>query len=144
MSQKRPEAATVTDEDPGRILVEDATGRRPFMRGILIHSLMARGVDYEEAYRVANAVRERIRPKRIVRREEIASLAAEVRGPRAVALGPLPLAADILVTGQGEGTRFSKGFLSQSLLAAAVDPNDAFDVAREIEGELVQRRSREI
>jgi 2-phosphoglycerate kinase len=144
MSQKPPLATPVAEEEGGRILVEDATGRRPFMRGILIHSLMARGVDYEEAYRAANAVRDRIRPKRIVRREEIASLVAEVLGPRAPAPGPLPFAADILVTGQGEGTRFSKGFLSQSLLAAAIDPNDAFDVAREIEGELVRRRTREI
>jgi 2-phosphoglycerate kinase len=144
MAEKPPRSATLAEEDQGRILVEDATGRRPFMRGILIHSLMAQGVDYEEAYRTANAVRERIRPKRIVLREEIARLAAEALGPRAPRPGPLPLPADILVTGQGEGTRFSKGFLSQSLLAAAVEPNDAFDVAREIEGELVQRRSREI
>jgi 2-phosphoglycerate kinase len=144
MSRRPPESAAPGEDDAGRILVEDATGRRPFMRGILIHSLMARGVDYEEAYRTANAVRERIRPRRIVRREEIARLAAEVLGPRAAALGPLPLAADILVTGQGEGSRFSKGFLSQSLLAAAVDPNDAFDVAREIEDELVRRRAREV
>ena len=39
---------------------------------------------------------------------------------------------------------FSKGHLSQSLLAAALDPNDAFDVAREIERELVRQGTREI
>jgi hypothetical protein len=47
----------------GRIYVEDATGRRPFMRGILIHSLMAQGVAYEDAYRAAKVVRERVLPK---------------------------------------------------------------------------------
>ncbi|MEN8182978.1 MAG: hypothetical protein ABFS46_10635, partial [Myxococcota bacterium] len=49
-----------------RIQVEDASGRRPFMRGILIHSLMAQGVGYEDAYRAANAVRERIGSQGVV------------------------------------------------------------------------------
>ncbi len=144
MSSQPSDASAAAEDEQARILVEDATGRRPFMRGILIHSLMAQGVDYEDAYKAANAVRDRIRPKRVVPREEIARLAAEALGAKAPAGGPLPLPANILVTGQGEGTPFSKGFLSQSLLAAAIDPNDAFDVARDIERELLRRRTREI
>lgn len=127
-----------------RIFVEDATGRRPFMRGILIHSLMAQGVSYEDAYRAANAVRERVLPKGRVHRDEIARLAAEVLGPEAAPAPRKPLPENILVTGHGDGTPFSKGFLSQSLLAAAIDPNDAFDVARDIEAELVRRRLNKI
>ena len=34
----------------GRTLVEDAGGTRPFMRGILIHSLLSQGVGFEDAY----------------------------------------------------------------------------------------------
>jgi 2-phosphoglycerate kinase len=49
-----------------------------------------------------------------------------------------------LILGRGEGQPFSKGVLSQSLLAAAIDPNDAFDVSREIERELLERGVREI
>lgn len=127
-----------------RIQVEDASGRRPFMRGILIHSLMAQGVGYEDAYRAANAVRERIGSQGVVRRAEIARLAAEALGPAAPPRGRPPLPTDIAVTGHGESTPFSKGFLSQSLLAAAIDPNDAFDVAREIEQELLRRGLRRV
>ncbi len=109
------------------------------MRGILVHSLMARGLSFEEAYETANAVRDRFRAQGLVRREELARAVRELLGarPGEPALPRLP--AGILVTGQGRGSPFSKGFLSQSLLAAAIDPNDAFDVAREIEQDLLRR-----
>jgi 2-phosphoglycerate kinase len=62
-------------------------------------------------------------------------------------LGDAPFEADahlppppkVTIRGTGKGVPFSKGVLSQSLLAAAIDPNDAFDVARDIESELVRR-----
>ena len=41
-------------EKPERVWVEAGAGRRPFMRGIMIHSLMARGVSFEEANDTAN------------------------------------------------------------------------------------------
>jgi 2-phosphoglycerate kinase len=130
--------------DKSRTYVEDETGRRPFMRGILIHSLMAQGVPYEEAYRAANAVRDSVRQKGMVHREELARLAAEALAPRTLRKPSPPLPATILVKDGAEGMPFSKGFLSQSLLAAGIDPSDAFDVAREIEGELRQQGLREI
>lgn len=52
--------------------------------------------------------------------------------------------SDILITGAGDGLPFSKGVLSQSLLASAIDPHDAFAAAREIEHELVASGVREI
>ena len=45
---------------------------------------------------------------------------------------------------RGSGSPFSKGILSQSLLAAAIEPNDAFDVARDIDRDLVSRGAREV
>ncbi len=130
----------------GRIWIEDAAGRRPFMRGIMIHSLMARGVAFEDAYGAANEVRKRIAGRSVVSKAEIAGALREILGEDPFREDRrLPLPTDIAVTGQGErGLPFSKGRLSQSLLAAALDPNDAFDVAREIERELVQRGIHEI
>jgi 2-phosphoglycerate kinase len=131
--------------DPDPTLVEDATGRRPFMRGIMVHSLMARGIAFEEAYRTADRVRERIRGRSVVPKDELSKAVLEILGPQAhPGQAPTPLAPDITITGRGRGLPFSKGILSQSLLAAAIDPNDAFDVAREIERQLVSRRAREI
>jgi 2-phosphoglycerate kinase len=128
----------------GRIYVEDATGQRPFMRGILIHSLMAQGVAYEDAYRAAKVVRERVLPKGLVTPDEIVRLVAEELGPEAAPSPRTRVPESILVTGRGEGAPFSKGFLSQSLLAAAIEPNDAFDVARDIEAELLRLRLTEV
>lgn len=133
------------EEERPRLLVEDTAGQRPFMRGILVHSLMAHGVSFEDAFRAANAVRERLRGTARVTRVELARLAREELGEAAPGEEPrAPLPAPIGVTGQGRKTPFSKGILSQSLLAAAIDPNDAFDVAREIEGELRRRGVREM
>src|SRR4030095_8299715 len=52
-----------TPEDR-RLWVDDGGERRPFMRGIMIHSLMARGVPFEEANRGANTGRAPPHPRR--------------------------------------------------------------------------------
>ncbi len=126
-----------------RIVVDDAGRRRPFMRGIMIHSLTARGVSFEDAYRTANLVRDRISGRSVVPREEIRSMVGEILGHQPEDRRPPPLPG-IQVRGHGSLQPFSKGLLSQSLLAAAIEPNEAFDVAREIESELVRSGTTEI
>ncbi len=133
------------DSDPDRILVEDASNRRPFMRGIMVHSLMARGIAFDEAYRTANRIRERLRGRSVVPKDELTKAVLEILGPQSDRVEPaLPVDDEITVTGRGRGSPFSKGILSQSLLAAAIEPNDAFDVARDIERDLVNRGAREV
>jgi 2-phosphoglycerate kinase len=132
------EPQTVADEQKrGRILVDDEGRQRPFMRGIMVHSLTARGVSFEEAYRTANAVRDRIADRSPVPLAEVRELIREILG-HLPEERRLPLLPPIRILGHGASRPFSKGILSQSLLAAAIDPNEAFDVAREIEGELVR------
>jgi 2-phosphoglycerate kinase len=133
------------DSDPNRILVEDASNRRPFMRGIMVHSLMARGIAFDEAYRTANRIRERLRGRSVVPKDELTKAVLELLGPQSDPVQPaIPLADEITVTGRGSGAPFSKGILSQSLFAAAIEPNDAFDVARDIERDLLNRGAREV
>ena len=133
---------------PGsRTQVEDDSGRRPFMRGIIVHSLLSRGVGFDEAYRAANAVRDQVRSRAVVSREELAKLVGDAVGAASLRESPREprWPTPILVTRRkGQGAPFSKGFLSQSLLAAAIEPNDAFDVARDIERQLVQRGCEEV
>jgi 2-phosphoglycerate kinase len=115
------------------------------MRGIMIHSLMARGVSFEQANRTANTVRDRLRSRGVVTKEEILAEVRELLGDAPYRSEThLPMPIDITIHGKGKGEPFSKGVLSQSLLAAAIDPHDAFDVARQIERELVLRGIREI
>jgi 2-phosphoglycerate kinase len=134
-----------SDSDPNRTLVEDGANRRPYMRGIMVHSLMARGIAFEEAYRTADRIRERIRDRSVVPKEELAKAVLEILGPQSDRVEPaVPAVDEITITGRGKGSPFSKGILSQSLFAAAIDPNDAFDVARDIERELLNRGAREV
>lgn len=123
------------------MLVEEGSSRRPFMRGIMVHSLMARGVDFERALETADEVRRRIGDRGSVGREELAKWVREILGdelPREHQPPLPPLPGRILVTTDERAPMpFSKGTLSQSLLAAAIDPNDAFGVAEEIHRSLV-------
>jgi 2-phosphoglycerate kinase len=79
----------------------------------------------------------------VVPKQELAAAIADRLGQPEAAYEP-QLSPDIVVTGHGKGMPFSKGILSQSLLAAAIDPNDAFDVARDIERDLLTRGLLEI
>jgi 2-phosphoglycerate kinase len=129
-----------------RIYIEHDSVRRPFMRGILVHSLMARGLAFDDAYASANAVRERLRGRGSVTVEDLGLAVQEVLRERALPedAAAQPVGPTIRVTTPTGAAPFSKGFLSQSLLAAAIEPNDAFDVAREIEGQLALRGVRDI
>src|SRR5258705_5767842 len=92
---------------PG-LQVEDAFGRRPFMRGIMVHSLMARGVSFEDAFRVANGVRDKIRGRPVVQRDELARLIdAELGGEHPLEDLPLRLPRTIHVVETGHRTPFS-------------------------------------
>lgn len=146
MAGDAPQPGAPARKPGGKTLVVDGVARRPFMRGIMVHSLQSKGLSFDDAYGVASAVRERIRARPDVTRDELRAIVAELAGPAAAAETRRELArgSDIAVTARGRGTPFSKGFLSQSLLAAAIDPNQAFDVAREIEEDLLQRGVREI
>ena len=126
-----------------RVMVRDGTGPRPFMRGIMIHSLTQRGVPYEEAFRVAQAVREQIRDRESVTGQELDALAGALL-PDGLPPAEPELAEPIRIADAGATVPFSKGILSQSLLAAAVEPGEAWEVAREIELELRRRGTVEV
>ncbi len=128
-----------------RLWVEDAGRRRPFMRGIMIHSLMARGVSFEEATQTADTVRGELQGHRVCSKAQIVAEIRRILGDAPfVGEQQLPSAPELRVQEKGGSQPFSKGLLAQSLLAAAIDPNDAFDVARRIEAELYRSGARDV
>ena len=110
----------------------------------MVHALVARGVPFEEAYRVANQIRDRLKGREVVAKAELAKSLREQLGEEIFAEDQRPSVPEMAVLGDGSSRPFSKGVLSQSLLAAALDPNEAFDVAREIERELIDKGVRQI
>ena len=131
---------TTTETPPGssRVTVSDGDHQRPFMRGILVHSLMSRDLSFDDALRVAELVRSRIKPEGVIKRSELAEIIEKVVTedfPEIEMTAPNALVE--IEVGEGrDAAPFSKGHLSQSLLASALDPSDAFEVAREIENDL--------
>jgi 2-phosphoglycerate kinase len=144
VAEQKPEDEPRPEPASTRLVVEEDGRRRPFMRGIMVHSLMERGVPFEEAYRASNAVRQRMRGRSVVAKAELAKALGEILRGSGFDDGRGRLPDEITITGHGKGLPFSKGILSQALLAAALEPNDAFDVAREIERALVARGIHEI
>jgi len=119
------------------LVVEDGGVARPYMRGIMVHSLMARGVSFEDAYATANAVAERIRGRSSVSRSEVAQMVDAILGEDYDHQPPIPIPITVVVESGDASSPFSKGTLSQSLLAASIEPDVAFEVAKEIEADLI-------
>src|SRR5512134_2226438 len=118
--QARPPDGPPAAGGRDRIFVEHESGPRPFMRGILVHSLMARGLSFEDAFGAANVTRERLRGRGVVPRETLARVVDEVlqEGHLLEDARPLAVGPAIRITTRTGSAPFSKGFLSQSLLAA--------------------------
>lgn len=133
------------NQRPTPILVEREADVRPFMTGILVASLVESEIPFATAYATALQVERRLRERQAVavKTGEITALVSEFIGYDPKGQTP-PAKHDILVFGAGGSLPFSKGVLSQSLLAAAVDPVDAFEVAREIEQDLRSQNLRRI
>ncbi|MDG2050863.1 MAG: hypothetical protein P8M78_11940 [Myxococcota bacterium] len=121
-----------------RVLILEENGiARPYMRGIMVHSLMARGFSFEIAYETANDVADHIRGRRTVKRSEISTMVSERLGGEYEHQPPIPIPITVEVENGRGLASFSKGTLSQSLLAASIEPDVAFEVAKEIEVGLI-------
>ena len=118
------------------------------MRGILVQSLVSRGVPFEVALETATRVRERIVEQGEVEPDELRKLVDELL-PAEYELEPPPrrslgLDPPRVKSQRGTSTPFSKGMLSVSLQGAGLDPTDAYQVSQELETRLLQSGATEI
>ena len=129
----------------GKLVVVGPDGRRPFMRGILVQSLVSRGVPFDVALETATEIRERVAAKGEVEQTELSKLVEELLADH---LDPdsLPLRPSeeppVVRGPRGTSSPFSKGILAVSLQGAGLDPSDAYDVARELEADFRRERQR--
>ncbi len=110
------------------------------MRGILVQSLVSRGVPFDVALSTATEIRDRIVDRDSVEPGDLAKLIEELLSDRyELEVDDRPLREPPVVTlHKGRGQRFSKGLLVASLQGAGLDLSDAFDVARELETRLLR------
>ena len=116
------------------------------MRGILVQSLVSRGVPFEVALEVATQVGDRIAVRGEIERAEIGKLVEELVGDRYdLEVIPPPTPEPIRVLSpRGTAQPLSKGILAVSLQGAGLEPSDAYDVVRELETGLLREGRREI
>ncbi len=124
--------------------------RTPFLRGILVQSLMNVGLSFDEAYPLAQKVRDELRDT-----EEIASteLKNKVAGLLEERFGKIrrvnyethpSVEAEILVHTPTRSQPFSVGLLSHSLETCAIEPQLAQEGARKVYLNLQKTGHREI
>ncbi len=130
-----------------RVRVDDHGEHRPFMRGILVHSLTEQGISFENAYEVAQAVWKRVNGRQLVTKDELRELVRELTVEATPGEIPRPDAAfgdQLDVLGKDGRWPFNSGRLQLSLLAAGLKPIQAFEAVVEIERELWSRADRRV
>ena len=120
----------------------DGKKRIPFMRGMLVHHLIQLGFAHDQAYELADDVRAALRDKTDVDKKEVTKVLRDLlsrreddhavsdlvfweRRPTSVSVGRRP---------------FSKEVLSNSIQASGLQADLAFEIARDIETQLIDSR----
>ena len=132
------------------LYVIDGKQRVPFLRGMITHSLIERGLSFKEAYEAASLVRDCVGEKGEVNKGDLRKLIDSVVQERfgegfKKAFAQFKVQAPvILVRGTTSEVPFSKGILSRSLQASGLEPSIAYDIARQTEADLLSNNMREI
>lgn len=135
------------------LYVIDRGQKVPFLRGMVTHSLIERGLSFHEAYETASKVRDKIRSRHSVPKNELSQIIDQTVSERYGSrygrrkASPIRQPPAVLVTGSDRSDRvahFSKGILSQSLQATGLEPSIAYDIGRQIEAHLLQEKRKEI
>ena len=119
-------------------------GRQPFMRGVVTHELMQRGLEFDDAYAVAHAVKGRLTDRHEVSSEELWDLILELTetslgadAARRVSLVAAAAPPAGIVVSRGDQVQpFSRGLLARSLSGAGLDFDRSYRHVMTLEGEL--------
>lgn len=134
-AEERPPARRLT-------VVDSRGGYQRFLRGMLTHDLVQRGLDFDSAYAAARAVKDRLGDRDEVTTSELRDLVEaqieEQLGADAVARLRVPMRSqpDLRVIYHGEPQPFSRGLLARSVHAAGLDLDRAYRLVTELEGQL--------
>ncbi len=128
---------------PKTLEVVSRSGTRTrFLRGMVTHDLVRRGVEFEEAYAIARQIRDDLKDRDEVAKSELRELIAAALAQR---LGP-DVTSELATTDEsepfmevvtkGQTHPFSKGLLAESIYASGVAAEHAYRLAAEVEAQL--------
>ncbi|MEN8204955.1 MAG: ATP cone domain-containing protein [Pseudomonadota bacterium] len=133
------------------IVIKESEGdRTPFLRGILVRSLVKTGLAFEDAYELAQAVRNELQEGREITSTElkgrVAVLLEERHGSQKRELYEAEPHGDsgIIVHAPTRSVPFSVGILAHSLETCAITPEMAMQGARKVLANLRKTGHREI
>jgi 2,3-bisphosphoglycerate-independent phosphoglycerate mutase len=120
-------------------VMDSAGNRRRFLRGMITHDLVQRGVSFETAYKIADRIRTKFEDREEVPtmdiRDAINDELVRKYGPDLPpSLAHSPRAGStISLDYHGHPQPFSRGLLARSLHAAGVDTDRAYELVTEVE-----------
>jgi len=124
------------------MVVSSDGGRQRFLRGMITHDLIQRGLDFDPAYAIASAVRDRLSDRDEVSSNELRDLVLEeverTQGSTSLLLSAAaPERTGLKVVYEGQQQPFSRGLLARSIHAAGLNLDRAYRLVTELESELL-------
>ncbi len=127
-------------------IIESSTGERiPFLRGVLVESLVRAGLSFQDAYLVAQSIRGNLENNTEIStdilRERVSAEVRERFGSSLAKSYELGSSRDrqIMVQTSTDEVPFSAGILSRSLQACAIHRMDALETAKRVHESLQKR-----
>lgn len=124
--------------------IQDGKKRIPFMRGMLVHHLIQRGFEHDEAYEIADEVRSVLRERKSVDRDEVLDLLASLLQRDFAERADVDLVfwqrapTSLSVTGKAGTRPFNTELLSHSVQASGLGAEAAYRLAQGVERSLLK------
>jgi len=131
-------------ERVAKLFITDGTSgeRMPFLRGVLVESLARAGLSFQDAYVLAQSIRDSLGSESEIAIETLKQrVSAELKEnfgtpvAESYELGSSQN-REIVVRTENEEVPFSVGILSRSLQACAIDRSDALETAKQVHEQL--------
>ena len=127
-------------------VIRPDNSKHPFMRGMLAHKLMQRGLSFDQAYQISKDARSYFQQQSEVTTESLMQSVDELIVARygQEVLKKLnselfPSGKQISVYRRNATAPFSKGLLTQSITSAGVKPEEAYQIAFYMETNLMKK-----
>jgi len=128
------------------VILQDNT-KHPFMRGMLAHKLIQRGLSFDQAYQIAEDAKSFFQEQAEVTSESLMESVDKLIVSRygesllkGLTSDLFPSGKQIIVFRRKATAPFSKGLLTQSITASGLKPEEAFRIAFDLEAKLIKNK----
>ena len=126
-------------------IIRHDKSKHPFMRGMLAHKLIQRGLSFDQAYQISKDARSFFQEQAEVSSDSLMQAVDELivkRYGKELLMGLtqelFPTGKQICVFRRNATAPFSKGLLTQSITSSGLKPEEAFQIAFDLEAKLMK------